>query len=257
VKITVITVCFNSAATIADTLDSVAVQLYEDVEHIVIDGGSTDGTLDIVHAHGRRVAQLASGPDQGIYDAMNKGIALATGDYVGFLNADDVLEGPDALSWVARYAAGRPVAIFGDLVYVRQRQVNEVVRYWRSGGFSRRRLQFGWMPPHPTFYVRRDLLPTHGAFDLSLRISADYDFMMRFLSQRGAQPAYIPRILVRMRLGGVSNASLRALLRKSAEDLKVIRRYRLGGWWTLICKNVRKSPQFFISPPERRAPGQS
>jgi len=218
------------------------------VEHIVIDGGSTDGTQDIVREHGARVSQFVSERDRGIYDAMNKGAALATGDYVGFLNADDVLEGPDVLACIAKYGHEKPVAVYGDLVYVRRRRLQDVVRYWRSGRFTRIGLHFGWMPPHPTFYVRRDLLPAVGAFDSSLRISADYDFMMRCLVQQGANPSYIPKVLVRMRLGGASNISLKAMLRKSKEDLNVIRRYRLGGWWTLVCKNIRKSPQFITSP---------
>jgi len=257
VKISVITVCFNSAETIADTLDSVTAQLHPDLEYIVIDGGSTDGTQDIVRARGARVSHFVSERDRGIYDAMNKGAALATGDYVGFLNADDVLEGPDVLACIARQAQTRPVAIYGDLVYVRQRRLHEVVRYWRSGRFTRMGLSFGWMPPHPTFYVRRDLLPASGAFDLKLRIAADYDFMMRCLSQSGAQPAYLPKVLVRMRLGGASNASLKALYRKSSEDLTVIRRYRLGGLWTLFCKNIRKTPQFFVAAPRPTPKAQS
>ena len=243
-SISIITVCYNSAATIAEALASVAAQRYPNVEHIVVDGASTDGTPQIVRERGTRVARLISEPDRGIYDAMNKGLAAASGDYVGFLNADDTFADPDALTHVAAAAADRPEAIFGDLVYVGRHHPNRVVRVWHSGPFHAEALRHGWMPPHPTFYVRRDLLASLGGFDTGLRIAADYEFMMRCLTQPGVRASYVGQILVRMRMGGASNSSLRAMRRKSAEDLVAIRRYRLGGWWTLACKNLRKAPQF-------------
>jgi len=246
-KITVITVAYNSAATIADTLRSVAAQEHPDIEHIVIDGASRDDTLDIVRREGAHVARVVSEPDRGIYDAMNKGLQLATGDFVGFLNADDLYADPLAVSRIAEAAARPSVdAVFGDLVYVRGDDTSRVVRWWRSGAFHRGRLGWGWMPPHPTFYVRRGLLQATGiAFDAGLRISADYEFMLRCLSRPGAQAAYVPHVLVRMRLGGASNRSVRALLRKMHEDTQAMRRNGVGGWLTLACKNLRKVPQFF------------
>ena len=243
-KISIVTVAYNSAATIGDTLASVATQTHTNIEHIVVDGASTDDTLAIVRRHSH-VAKVISEPDRGIYDAMNKGLALAGGDFIGFLNADDMLASPGAAASMARAASSADVgAICGDLVYVRQDQPDQVIRYWRCGAFSAARLRFGWMPPHPTFYLRRALLPRIGAFDTSLRIAADYDFMLRCLSLPGMQVGYVPEVLVRMRLGGASNRSLRAMWLKSREDLQALHRSRVGGVFTLMCKNLRKLPQF-------------
>ena len=248
-RISIITVAYNSASTIGDTLKSIAAQTHPDIEYIVIDGASKDGTLDLVRAHGTRVAKLVSEPDRGIYDAMNKGLALATGDFVGFLNGDDMLASPDVVAQIARAAADPGVdAVCGDLVYVRQDDPTQVVRYWRCGEFTPSRLRFGWMPPHPTLYVRRSRLAGFGAFDLGLRIAADYDFMLRYLGRSGTRVAYVPQVLVRMRTGGASNRSLRALLKKSREDLRALQQNHAGGLLTLLCKNARKLPQFFNSP---------
>lgn len=250
-KISVITVAYNSAATLADTLSSVAQQTHADVEHIVVDGGSTDGTLDLLAAHGTHLAKVISGPDGGIYDAMNKGLRLARGEFVGFLNADDVFASVDVLQTIARAAgaAERPDATYGDLQYVNVRNIDQVVRLWRSGPYSRSRLAYGWMPPHPTFYLRRSRLDAIGEFDTRLRIAADYDFMLRCLNQTGFTTTYVPKVLVRMRTGGASNRSIKALWNKSSEDLAALRKNRVGGIPTLLCKNLRKLPQFFANAP--------
>lgn len=254
-KITIITVAYNSAATIADTLRSVAMQTHADIEHIVVDGASSDDTLARVHAHGAHVSRLVSEPDAGIYDAMNKGLRLATGEFVGFLNADDMLAMPDAMAAIARAAAPADVdAICGDLVYVNKGRPSEVVRYWRCGEFSPARLRYGWMPPHPTLYVRRSRLAELGLFDVRLRIAADYDFILRYLGHPGIRVAYVPEVLVKMRTGGASNRSLGALIEKSREDLFALRKNHAGGMLTLLCKNVRKLPQFFSTPQPPGAP---
>jgi glycosyltransferase len=246
VKITVVTVAFNSAATIADTLESVAEQSHADIEHIVIDGASKDDTLEVVARHGARVAKCLSEPDRGIYDAMNKGLALASGELVGFLNADDLFACPGSLTAIARAAQSNPLAdaVYGDLVYVRHDRTDQVLRSWRSGVFKRSRLRYGWMPPHPTFYIRRDRLAAVGRFNDRLRIAADYDFLLRVLSAPGARAVYVPEVLVHMRTGGASNRSLKAMLNQSREDLGALRENRIGGWFTLACKNLRKVPQF-------------
>jgi glycosyltransferase len=245
-KISIVTVAYDSAATIGYTLDSVARQSHPQIEHIVVDGASRDDTLAVVRTRGAHVARMLSEPDRGIYDAMNKGLALATGDFVGFLNADDMLASPGTVATIARAAAAPEVgAVCGDLVYVRADQPEQVLRYWRTGPFSPARLRYGWMPPHPTFYVRRTLLQHLGDFDTQLRIAADYDFMLRCLRLPGMQVCYVPEVMVRMRAGGASNRSLRALLRKSSEDLDALRRNQVGGMFTLLCKNLRKLPQFF------------
>jgi glycosyltransferase len=243
-KVSVITVCYNSAATIADTLRSVASQSHADIEHIVIDGASSDGTLQIVRDAGRHVARVVSERDRGIYDAMNKGLRLATGELVGFLNADDIYAGPDVVAAIDRAAAQPSVdGVYGDLVYVAAGDPSRVIRRWRSGEFDRSRLRYGWMPPHPTLYVRRNTLTGIDGFDLQFRIAADYDFMLRYLTARERRLAYLPQVMVRMRLGGTSNRSLAAVMRKSREDLAAIRRSGVGGLATLMCKNLRKLPQ--------------
>jgi glycosyltransferase len=248
-KISIITVCFNSASTIADTMRSVACQSHLDIEHIVVDGASSDNTLAIVQAPPSRPSLVVSERDAGIYDAMNKGFGLATGEFVGFLNADDMLAGPNAISSIAAAAAHAEVdAIYGNLSYVHKDRPNEVLRYWNSGDFAAKRLRFGWMPPHPTFYVRRSAMQELGPFDLRYRIAADYDFMLRCLSRPDIRVAYVPEVLVNMRAGGASNRSLSAMMLKSREDLAALRKNRVGGVATLMCKNARKLPQFFVRP---------
>ncbi len=254
-KISVITVAFNSAATIGATLASIAAQTHSDLEHIVIDGGSTDGTQDLVRRLGRAGCVLVSEHDGGIYDAMNKGLRLATGDWVGFLNADDELAHADVLHDIAAVAGATPAdshapsgevdAIYGDLVYVANSEAPRVVRHWVAGEFAPSRLAWGWMPPHPTLYFRRGVLDRIGLFDVSFRIAADYDFVLRLLQLPAVRVRYLPQVLVRMRLGGASNRSLGAMLQKSREDWRALRKNGAGGLATLVCKNLRKLPQFF------------
>ncbi len=246
-KVTVITVAYNSARTIGDTLDSVAAQTHSDIEHIVVDGASRDDTLAVVQRQGAHVAKLVSEPDRGIYDAMNKGLALATGELIGFLNADDVYAGPGCVAALVEQALRSDAdAVYGDLVYVREHDLQAVVRLWRSGDFSPAQLRTGWMPPHPTFYVRRRVLQHVPTFDAKLRIAADYDFVLRCLGRPGATASRVPQVLVRMRTGGASNRSLKALWRKSSEDLLALRRSGVGCIATLLSKNARELPQFFL-----------
>ena len=256
-KITVITVAYNSAATILDTISAVGRQRHADIEHIIIDGGSNDGTQGLIRKHGTHVAKFISEPDRGIYDAMNKGLAMATGDFVGFLNADDVLASEHVLDWIAEAAQGPAAAdiIYGDLVYVQQNDLSRILRYWRSGPYSRRALRLGWMPPHPTLYLRRSLLASIGYFDVGYKIAADYEFILRCFNRKDVSIIYINRVMVRMRTGGASNKSLRAIARKSREDLLALERTGTGGWFTLFCKNARKIPQFFSKPPLRQVEG--
>lgn len=243
-KISIITVCYNSAKTIKDTLDSVRNQTHKDVEHIVIDGNSSDASKSVIEQNGSRVSIFKSEPDEGIYDAMNKGLSLATGDIVGCLNADDMLASNETLSLIAAAMDVRFDMIYGDLVYVDAKKTDKVIRRWDSGDFSVTRLRYGWMPPHPTFYVCRTLIQGE-KYDLRYRIAADYDFMLRCLNKSPARVRYLPEVLVHMRTGGASNQSLKALMRKSQEDLEVIRRNSVGGVLTLAAKNLRKIPQFF------------
>lgn len=245
-KVSIITVAYNCASTISDTLRSVASQTHKAVEHIVIDGASTDATLAIVNEYGAHVASVVSEPDSGIYEAMNKGLALATGEFVGFLNADDVYANEQVVARIAGAADElQSDVVYGDLVYVDQNNLGKVFRRWHSGTFAPSRLRFGWMPPHPTFYVRTQILKSQGGFDTRYRIAADYDCMLRTLMSPGAQVAYVDDVLVHMRTGGASNNSFNSVVRKSREDLDAIRRNGLDGVFTLACKNLRKVPQLF------------
>ncbi|PTT81559.1 glycosyl transferase [Pelomonas sp. HMWF004] len=245
-KISVITATYNCGKTLRTTLESMASQTHRDIEHLVMDGGSKDETLDLVRAWTGHSLTLESGRDKGIYDALNKGIAKAGGEVVGFLHADDVLEDAHVLEKVARAFEDPAVqAVYGDLVYVDQQDLSKVIRTWRSGSFSPKRLRAGWMPPHPTFYARRALYERLGGFDLRYRIAADYDCMLRLLSSPGMKTAYIPEVLLRMRTGGISNRSLRNILRKSSEDLAIARRNQVGGIGTVLMKNLSKISQFW------------
>lgn len=244
-QISVITAVFNRAATLAGALASVHAQTWPNVEHIVVDGGSTDGSLDILQAHRARIARLVSEPDEGLYDALNKGIRMATGDVVGFMHADDEYASPRVLAQVAAAFEDPAIdAVYGDLVYVKKNDTSRVVRYWQAGPYSRDLLARGWMPPHPTFYVRRQLYDRLGMFDQSYRIAADYENMLRILWKGRVKAAYIPHVLVRMRVGGISNMSPLSMLIKSWEDYKAMRSIGIGGLNTLVRKNVIKLPQF-------------
>ena len=228
-KISVVTVCFNSAKTIADTLQSVCQQTYQDFEHIVVDGGSKDGTQAIVLAKGIPDTKFISEPDQGIYYAMNKGIAMATGDVVGFINADDFYASSDILDLVAKVFEDLSIdACYGDLCYVNAEKVDEIVRYWRSTPFQAGLFSQGWCPPHPTFFVRRGVYERFGRFDLSYKIAADVELMMRFLEVHHVRSKHIPRILVKMRMGGTTNKSLKNIVKQNGEILRALRLHRLS-----------------------------
>lgn len=245
VKISLITATYNAADTLADSLRSAAMQTYRNVEHIVVDGASTDGTQRVVEENGERLTTFVSEPDRGIYDALNKGIALSTGDVIGFLHADDLFAHREVLSRIASAFHDADVdASYGDLEYVRRADPGHVVRRWVSGTFSSGRLTYGWMPPHPTFYARRGMYERFGLFDLSYKISADYDQMLRLLRYQETTVHYIPETLIQMRLGGASNHSLQSILLKSSEDYRIIQHHKLMGLLTLLGKNLSKVRQF-------------
>jgi glycosyltransferase len=215
------------------------------VEHVIIDGGSTDGTLAVIRSCADPRAVIVSERDEGIYDALNKGLARARGEVVGVLHSDDVFAGPDVLACVAlAFADPRIDAVYGDLDYVRRDDPHRIVRKWRSGPFTPENLHLGWMPPHPALFLRRDVIDRLGGYDTSLRIAGDYDAILRYFSSDGFQASYVPKVLVRMRLGGESNGSFGRVLRKSKEDYRAIRRNGVGGLHTLAFKNLRKVGQF-------------
>lgn len=242
-RVSVVTVVRDGAETIADCLRSVRSQTVG-AEHVVVDGGSVDGTLEVVAAEGAAV--VVSGPDGGIYDAMNRGLSLARGEIVGFLNADDVLARRDALELVSgALCDGNADCCYGDLDYVDRRHPQRVVRRWRAGRYEPGKMYWGWMPPHPTFYARRGLYEEWGGYDVSLGTAADYELMLRFLLRHRARPAYVPETLVRMRTGGASNRTLRGRLRANRMDREAWRKNGLRPRpWTLALKPLRKVGQF-------------
>ncbi len=222
-KVSVITVCFNSAATVEDTIRSVRAQEYEHIEHVIVDGGSTDGTVDIVKKYNGRIKRFISEPDEGIYDAMNKGLHLAQGDIVAFLNADDIYASPTVISdVVAALHAGNTDSVYGDLVYVGRRNAQRIVRYWRAGEYRPRAFHRGWVPPHPTFFCRRTLYHEFGGFNPSYRIAGDFELMLRLIEKHRIRVRYVPRPFVRMRVGGRAN-TLRGIIQGNREILQAFR----------------------------------
>jgi glycosyltransferase involved in cell wall biosynthesis len=246
--ISVITAVYNKHDTVAEALDSVLAQTHPSVETVVIDGASKDATLQVIEPYRDRLDVFVSEPDKGIYDALNKGILRSSGEVVGFLHADDLFEHERVLEIIATTFDDPDIdAVYGDLLYVRHDHVDQVVRRWRAGRFNAAALRQGWMPPHPTFYVRRSVYARLGMFDTRYRIAADYDCILRFLGG-GVRTAYIPEVLVRMRTGGISNRSLGSILKKSSEDLDAIRRNNVGGLGTVLLKNLSKVRQLRWSP---------
>jgi len=248
-KISIITTVYNAKDTIRDAIESVLSQNYKDIEYIIVDAGSTDGTFEIIHEYEDKISRISSRPDNGIYDGLNRGISLASGDIIGFLHANDLYENSKVIEKVVTtFKSEQADAVYGDLVYVNKENVSKIVRYWKSEKFSISKLKVGWMPPHPTFFLKRKFYEKYGYFDTNYKISADYDFMLRVLTGSVNKVSYLPLVMYRMRVGGASNRSLSALLQKSKEDLKAIQKNKIGNINTLLIKNFSKISQFFIKP---------
>ena len=244
-KISIITSVYNNQETIAEAIDSVLSQTYPNIEYIIVDGGSTDNTVNIIKSYQDRLDTFISEPDKGIYDGLNKGINLATGDVICFLHSDDLYSDNTIIEQVAKAFINSNVdSVYGDLTYVNKNDSSKVVRFWKSGGFTLKKLQYGWMPPHPTFFVKRSSYQQYGLFDTSFKIAADYDLMLRFLGKYKISTHYIPNGLINMRVGGESNKSLNNMIRKSTEDLQAMRNNNIGGFLSLIFKNLSKIKQF-------------
>ncbi len=246
-KISIITAVFNNKAFIEACMESVLCQTYKEIEYVIIDGGSTDGTLEIIKRHGSRITKLISEPDSGIYDALNKGLKAATGDVIGFLNSDDVYAHENVIKNISSAIGEHKVdSCYGDLLYVDKDNPAKVIRYWKACPYTPGLFERGWMPPHPTFFVRREVYEKFGGFNTEFRIAADYELMLRFLEKHRISTWYIPEVLVRMRSGGVSNRSIANMLRKSREDYGAWKANGLrGGVGTILLKILTKVPQFF------------
>lgn len=246
-KISLITAVYNRRETIVEAMRSAQSQSYHNVEHVVIDGASTDGTLDLIKAALNEKTVLVSERDGGIYDALNKGIAHASGSVIGLMHSDDFLAHNDVLAQVSDAFSNPSIdAVYGDLQYVAQGDTSRVIRHWRAGEFTPLKLSRGWMPPHPTLFMRSDVFERLGVYDTSYRIAADYDAILRWFGTGKVNAHYIPEVLVKMRVGGESNKSLRKILQKSREDYRALHTNKIGGLGTLAWKNTSKVGQFFV-----------
>lgn len=249
-KVSLITATFNSQFTIKSCLDSVASQSYDDIEHLIIDGGSTDQTVNIVedHASIHENVSVVSESDNGIYDALNKGINRASGDIIGFVHSDDVLNSRDTISLIIEYfQRNDPDGVYGDLKYVDHQDLSKTKRYWKSSIFKTSLLSRGWMPPHPTLFLKSQIYSSYGSFDTKFKIAADYDFILRVFEKPGHTFNYIPEVLVLMRVGGESNKSVRNIIEKSKEDYLALKRNNMPlPFLILIKKNIQKIPQWFF-----------
>ncbi|MEA1890848.1 MAG: glycosyltransferase family 2 protein [Pseudomonadota bacterium] len=250
-KISVITVVFNAVDTIKHTIRSVIDQDYKDIEHIVIDGGSTDGTMDVVNSYRKQLAVVISEPDKGIYDAMNKGIELASGDIIGTLNSDDWYADKEVLSRVARaFSNDKHLdAVYGDIVFVTKDKPHGLVRYWESQPYKEGLFEKGWMPAHPSFFVKRDCYSRYGKFDLDLKIQSDFDLTMRFMVVHKIKTRYLPGVMVKMRMGGVTNNRISNVIKGNYEAYRACKKNGLSVTPLFMVKKVfSRIPQFFRKP---------
>lgn len=241
--VSIVTPVFNAKETIEFTIRSILEQTYKNIEHIIIDKGSTDGTLNIISNYRNNLIQVISEPKAGIYVGINTGLKVARGEIIGILNADDFYIDEYVIEKVVSKMNEGFDACWGDLYYVKERDTDKIVRYWKSSALGIDKLENGWMPPHPTFFVKRWAYEKYGYFNTDFKISADYEIMLRFLYKYRIQGAYIPKALIKMRWGGKSNKDILHMFKKSAEDYKICRLYKLRPF-ALLKKNVSKIPQF-------------
>jgi len=243
-KISIITTCFNRESTIRDSIESVLFQDYADIEYIVVDGASTDGSLSVINEYKDRIAAIISEPDKGMYEGLNKGIRVATGDVIGLLHSDDFLYASDTVSHIAAaLERSRADFVYGDGLFVDSVDTDKVVRNWISGRYTKGKVRRGWLPLHPTCYIRRAVMDRCGLYDESYRIAADSELLVRYLYESDLRVHYLPEYIVRMRMGGLSTDP-RRMKRKWSEDLRLYRHHGFHAYWALGCKIASKIPQF-------------
>lgn len=245
-KISIVTVCWNSEATIEDTIKSVISQDYSDLEYIIVDGASTDKTLEIASKYKDKIAKIISEKDSGMYNAANKGFRLATGEVLGLINADDILADEHVISEIAKkFAETEAEAVWGDLLYVDRFNTNKVIRNWKSSEYKEGAFKNGWMPPHPCFYARKSIYEKFGYLREDMKIAADYEVMLRMLEKYKIKSAYIDKVLVRMRVGGMSNKSLKNIILANKEAYKA---WKLNGLkinpFRILLKPISKIVQY-------------
>lgn len=248
IKVSIITVVYNNRDYIQSCIESVLSQDYYNVEYIVIDGASNDGTIDIINFYKDRISYFASEPDNGIYDALNKAIQISTGEIIGFLHSDDVFNSDNVITKVVdifvRNCCG---IVYSDLVYVSKNNSEKIIRYWKSGSCKNEKIKNGWMPPHPTVFLKTEVFIKCGLFDVSYKISADYDLIIRLLFKYQITTYYLSEVTVRMRIGGKSNKSIVNVIKKSKEDYRILKNNGVPlPLKALLLKNIRKIPQLFF-----------
>ncbi len=245
-KISLVTVCLNSESTISDTIESVLVQDYADIEYIIFDGGSTDQTIPIIKSFGKAI-KLIEGNDSGIFDAMNQAISYTTGDIVAIINSDDFYSHTGVLSKVANcFLTEGTDSVYGDLHYVHRDNIGKVYRNWKSGGFFKNKFKFGWAIPHPSFFVKKEVYNKYGLFDSSFKISGDYELILRFLYKKEISTFYIPEVLVKMRNKGNSDGGISKRLSSLKEDYRAWKSNGLSpAPYTILLKPIRKISQLF------------
>ncbi len=255
-KVSIITPVFNNAETIESAIKSVLQQTYSNIEYIIVDGSSTDGTLERIRNYKSKISKIISENDDGIFDAMNKGLKAATGDVIGILNSDDFYVNEFVIEKVVRQMQEKNVdSVYGDLVYVAPKNPDKIVRFWKSGPYYRGIFYSGWMPPHPTFFVKKWVFDKYGKFDTRLKNAADYELMLRFLHKYEISTTYIPQVLVKMRTGGNSNSSIINRLKANWEDRKAWEYNDLKPkFWTLTLKPLKKLTQYLRTPKNGRLP---
>lgn len=245
-KVTIITAVYNGASTLQNAIECIQTQCYLNIEHLIIDGNSTDESEKIARKFASQRCKVISEDDCGYYDALNKGVNLAEGDVIGILNADDVYIDSNLIKTVANHFANdiELECIYGDLQYVMKKKGAQVlVSKWVAGDFSPRKLKYGWMPPHPTMFLRKSVYKKVGDYDLNFHISSDYDFVLRYFSTANLKYRYLPQFMVQMQLGGVSNRSWKNIALKMIEDCSVMKKNKLSPIVTLFFKNIRKCNQ--------------
>lgn len=249
-KISIITVCYNSSLTILDTINSVNIQTYPYIEHVFIDGNSNDGSVEIIKNNCIREKKIISEKDKGLYYAMNKGVKMATGDIIGILNSDDIYANNNVISSVINNIKKFKVdSLYGNLVYTKSDNLNKIVRYWKSGPYKRKNFLLGWMPPHPTFFIKKKIYTKYGKFNTELKSSADYEIMLRFLYKHKISTIYLNQILVKMRSGGHSNKNIFSRLKGNKEDRLAWKLNEIEPLpFTFLLKPSLKIFQFILKP---------
>lgn len=245
--VSILTAVLNSVNTIEDCIKSIQSQTYKNIEHIILDGGSTDGTLEVIKRYKNGIKKIVSEPDNGMYDAINKGLTLAEGEIIGILNSDDFYAHNKVIEKVVeKFKKEKVDSCYGDLVYVNKHDTSRIVRYWKSGEYKNGMMVYGWHPPHPSFFVKKEIYEKYGNFNTDLKIASDYEIMVRFLDKFKISTSYIPEVLVKMRIGGKSNRGLKNILLVSYEEYLA---WKINGYrnclFPVIMTKMYKIPQFF------------